>query len=200
MPTDDYPRSYLDYNAGVEPPPPNRPRRSHFQRAILVLAAAVTVLSLALVAVVMRLTTGDDPASGSQITPPAPETAESAPSPTPNNTWPSDVATTAHTIPAMIKNTITATGEQHGYEFTGKADQTWRITVEPRAGSTLDPIIHLYGPSGEEIASHDDRSASDFTADLLITLPEDGTYRLLVESSAGGITTGAYLLSVWVVD
>lgn len=112
-------------------------------------------------------------------------------------TWPAQVQARAHTVPALIKDTLALAGEAHGYRFDGTAGTTWRITVEPRAESALDPLITLYGPSGAEIALADDRPGGDLTAELVLTLPESGAYRLLVQSSQGGITTGDYLLSLW---
>jgi hypothetical protein len=85
-----------------------------------------------------------------------------------------------------------------GYEFEGTAGQVWRITVDPLDTSTLDPVITLYGPSGTEVASNDDRSAESIGSELRVMLPETGVYRLLVQSSLGGITTGGYWMEVWV--
>jgi hypothetical protein len=112
--------------------------------------------------------------------------------------WPADVPVTPHTVPAIIKNELDTRGEQHGYEFEGTAGQVWRITIDPLDTSALDPIITLYGPSGEELASSDDRSAEDIGSELRVALPETGIYRLLVQSSLGGITTGGYWMEVWV--
>lgn len=110
--------------------------------------------------------------------------------------WPSGVPVTTTTVPALIKHELTFSGEQHGYEFVGHAGETWEISVTARDGSALDPVVSLYQPSGEEIASNDDITSADLNAVLQTTLPQDGAYRLLVESSQGGITTGAYLLSI----
>lgn len=114
--------------------------------------------------------------------------------------WPRDVSITGHTIPALIKNELSWSGERHGYQFHGAAGQVWRITVEARGESTLDPAIRLFDQSGRELATADDRSAQDFTAELTVALPQDGAYCVLVESSQGGATTGLYWLSAWDVD
>lgn len=111
--------------------------------------------------------------------------------------WPAHVQAAAHTLPAMIKNELAAPGEQHGYEFQGRAGQTWAITVEPQSGSSLDPVVSVYAPLGREMASNDDRAEGDWTAELVIVLPQDGPYRLLVEAAEGGVSTGRYLLQVW---
>jgi hypothetical protein len=111
--------------------------------------------------------------------------------------WPEAVAPVAHTVPAMIQNALTQVDEQQGYTFKGTAGRTWHITVEAQSDSALDPIFTLYGPSGALLATADDRSADDLTAELWITLPDSGPYWLLVQSSQGGLTTGAYLLTLW---
>lgn len=112
------------------------------------------------------------------------------------NPWPGGVDYVPHTIPAIIKNEITAVGQQHGYRFEGDAGDTWRITVEPQS-DTFDPLATLYGPSGEVVGTNDDRAAQDWTSELTVRLPESGSYALLVESSAGGVTVGPYLLSLF---
>ncbi|MBN1679794.1 MAG: hypothetical protein JW966_05850 [Anaerolineae bacterium] len=112
--------------------------------------------------------------------------------------WPPGIAAPEHTLPAMIKNALSAVSEQHGYQFRGRAGQTWRISVSAQPDSTVDPVVSVYGPAGGELANNDDRAADDLDAHLVFTLPTDGAYRLLVESSEGGITTGAYLLSVFI--
>lgn len=111
--------------------------------------------------------------------------------------WPSGLGAVKHTVPAMIQNVLSYYREQHGYEFQGKAGQEWYVEVEPTDG-TLDPAFTLYAPSGDEIASADDRSADDLTAETSLVLPQDGPYRLLVRSSQGGQTVGSYLLIVCV--
>ena len=112
------------------------------------------------------------------------------------NPWPGGVEYVSHTVPAIIKNEIAAAGQQHGYRFEGEAGDIWRITVEPQS-DTFDPLATLYGPSGEVVGTNDDRAAQDWTSELTVRLPETGSYALLVESSAGGVTVGPYLLSLF---
>jgi hypothetical protein len=165
--------------------------RARLARAIRVIAL-VAILAAAIVALVVlrgTLTGGDSDTPAN--TSPAPVIDA------PPVTWPAQVPARAHTVPALIKDTLALAGEAHGYRFDGAAGELWRITVEPRAESALDPLITLYGPSGAEVARADDRSAGDLTAEIVVTLPESGAYHLLVQSSQGGITTGDYLLSLW---
>lgn len=168
--------------------------RARLMRAIRIVAAIAALAAGTMAILIMHgAFSGNDELTGSPSsdTPPAPMIGA------PPVAWPDQVQAQPHTVPAMIKNTLSTVGEAHGYQFNGSAGTIWRITVEPRAESTLDPLITLYGPSGVEIARADDRSAGDLTAELVVSLPEDGTYRLLVQSSQGGITTGDYLLSLW---
>lgn len=117
-----------------------------------------------------------------------------------SSAWPHEVAITGHTVPALIKNELTWPGERHGYQFHGGKGQVWQITVEARGETGLDPLVRLFDSDGREIAAADDRSAQDFTAELTFALAETGAYCVLVESSQGGLTSGAYWLSVWVVE
>lgn len=119
-----------------------------------------------------------------------------APSSAVEGQWPAGVTFAANTVPAMIRDDIAYTGEQRGYQFVGRAGDVWRITVEPENG--FDPQIRLYEPSGGELAYNDDQAAGSLTAELLVILPSDGTYRLLVEAAAksNGVT-GTYWLSVF---
>lgn len=172
----------IDDTDEVDEPAHGWQRRRVYRVLIVVLAA--------LAAVVLILIIPPDEAN----TPV--DTTTSTPVVTPSN-WPTQLVPTDHTIPAMIKNALTQPGNQHGYRFQGNAGNVWYITVEPRTDSDLDPILTLYGPSGEIVGSHDDRSADDLTAELTIELREDGSYWLLVESSQSGLTTGAYLLTLW---
>jgi hypothetical protein len=103
--------------------------------------------------------------------------------------WPSEVEFVSNTVPAMIRNTLSLAGMKQGYRFRGTVGQVWRITVEPEYDSALDPQITLYAPSGGMLAQQG--------GEIVITLPEKGTYRLLVESAQGGLTTGAYYLTLY---
>ena len=157
-------------------PPPRRWRRFVVRSGFVIAFVMAGVISFVVFA-------GDETADN-----PGPSTATTVlPA-----AWPEAVAPAAHTVPAMIQNALTQVDEQHGYTFKGTAGRTWHTTVAPQAGSALDPILTLYGPSGALLAT-----ADDLTADLTLTLPDTGPYWLLVQSSQGGLTTGAYLLTLW---
>jgi hypothetical protein len=126
-------------------------------------------------------------------------TAVSVP-PTPTATvegqWPEGVNFVANSVPAMIRDDIAYAGAQHGYQFDGRAGDVWRITVEPE--DDFDPEIRLYEPEGSELAYNDDQAAGGLKAEMVVILPADGTYRLLVEAAAkNSSSTGTYWLSVF---
>ncbi len=119
-----------------------------------------------------------------------------APSATVAGQWPAGVIFAANTVPAMIRDDIAYPGAQRGYQFEGRAGDVWRITVEPE--DDFDPQIRLYEPLGSELAYNDDQAAGSLTAELVVMLPVDGTYRLLVEAAAKkSDVTGTYWLSVF---
>jgi hypothetical protein len=121
-------------------------------------------------------------------------------SPTPSvavvGQWPPGVVFVPNTVPAMIRDDIAYAGVQRGYEFDGRAGDTWRITVDPE--DNFDPQIRLYEPQGSELAYNDDEVVGSLAAGMVVMLPADGAYRLLVEAAAkGNGVTGTYWLSVF---
>jgi len=78
--------------------------------------------------------------------------------------------------------------------FAGVTGETVLISTRADASDELDTVLRLIAPSGFQIAYNDDTLLADGTernAQLLVTLPEDGEYTLLVDSFNGvseGIT------------
>lgn len=96
-----------------------------------------------------------------------------------------------------ITGTISAENPFVYYSYAGTAGDLVTFSVAASAGSTLDPLLILLDPKGQEIARNDD--PSQFSRDSIIddiTLPETGQYTLLVTRSPrrSGITIGDYLL------
>ena len=143
---------------------------------------------------------GKSPSSNTTSSTEAAQTAPAAPSPTETvvGAWPPDVTFVPNTVPAMIRDELALAGERRGYLFQGAAGDTWYILVEPQDTSTLDPLITLFGPSGDILAISDNENTGAITAEIRIILPEPGPYRMLVESAQGGLTTGTYLLTLYV--
>jgi hypothetical protein len=82
------------------------------------------------------------------------------------------------------------------YQFDGRTGDVWRIKVEPEGD--FDPQMRLYEPQGSELAYNDDRADGSLAAEMVVILPADGTYRLLVEAAdkhSDGI--GTYWLTVF---
>lgn len=127
--------------------------------------------------------------SDESTSPSAAVSAPSSPESAVVGAWPPEIDFASHTVPAMIRNDLPLAGMQQGYLFHGTAGQFWRITVEPEYGSTLDPQITLYAPSGGMLAQQG--------GEIALTLPETGAYRLVIESAPPGLTTGEYLLTLF---
>jgi hypothetical protein len=77
------------------------------------------------------------------------------------------------------------------WSLQGSAGQRYRIEL---SSSEFDCYLMLVGPGIAEPLVDDD-SAGDLDARLVYTLPEDGTYRVIV-TSAGAEETGAFTLRV----
>lgn len=167
---------------------------------VYLISFAIPLLLLILPVVIWLVARGDGKSSSSSplSSTGAAQTAPALPSPTRTlaGAWPPDVTFVPNTVPAMIRDELALAGERRGYLFQGAAGDTWHILVEPQDASTLDPLITLFGPSGNILAISDNEDNGQVTAEIRITLPEPGPYRLLVESAQGGLTTGTYLLTL----
>ncbi|MCZ2097377.1 MAG: hypothetical protein LC121_14170 [Anaerolineae bacterium] len=181
-------------------PPPPGPLRAWWRRAqsaalrVMLPAAGIALVFAVFFYYWSRPAPDRAPAQAPSFAPPVVHCGDGS------GAWPQDVAVTGHTVPALIKNELTWPGERHGYQFHGGKGQVWQITVEARGESGLDPLVRLFDARGREVAVADDRSAQDFAAELTFALAETGAYCVLVESSQGGLTSGVYWLSAWVVE
>ncbi len=72
------------------------------------------------------------------------------------------------------------------------------ITLEPDAGSPLDPLLRLFAPDGELIAFNDDQGASPAAGLTDVELVAGGTYT--IETAAFLDTVGVYRLSLDILD
>ncbi len=73
--------------------------------------------------------------------------------------------------------TFDAPEEQQVYTFTARAGQYLGLYME-RVSGTVDPIVHVYSPTGDELAS-DDNSGGNRAALLRnVELPIDGLYSI----------------------
>ena len=84
------------------------------------------------------------------------------------------------------------TWDDDGWTFQGQAGQ--RITIEAVAtDNSLDTELYLFGPDDREIDYNDDGPAGGYDSELVVTLPQDGDYLILVSAFGSG---GDYNLTV----
>ncbi|WP_346289754.1 PPC domain-containing protein [Sphaerothrix gracilis] len=76
------------------------------------------------------------------------------------------------------------------YTFAGEAGQA--VTIE-LSSSEFDPVLSLLSPEGEEIAVNDDYGGT-LNSTIVITLPADGTYKVLARSYSW--QGGSYTITV----
>ncbi len=78
------------------------------------------------------------------------------------------------------------------WTYVGQAGDQISIWCAPTSGSETDPRLTIIAPDGAEFASDDD-SGGGYTAYIeALTLPANGTYRILVDVWS----TGPYTLSI----
>ena len=160
---------------------------------IPLIALLVPLLLLAGGFIVLTLLSGDESDSA-----PAVSGTMTIDVPTPVQTadWPPSLTFIEHTIPTLIRHELPFAGAMHGYVFVGAAGAVWRIEVEPDYDSALDPMVRVYGPDGREFATNDNRATGALSAEVRVTLPGDGAYRVVIQSGGEGLTTGVYWLTV----
>lgn len=84
------------------------------------------------------------------------------------------------------------------YVFNGKAGQVATIGME-RLNGTLDPVLFLIGPGGDQLTQNDDASADTTNSAINnFILPIDGKYTVIATHFGGqyGVTAGDYRLTL----
>ncbi|WP_081692287.1 PPC domain-containing protein [Planktothrix agardhii] len=131
--------------------------------------------------------------------PPVEETPSPSPEPSPE---PSPVLTPPASAPLLLdKQGELKEGDQvlasdkslyDEYTFEGKEGQQITISLE---SSEFDPYLALFNSENELLQEHDDISQTNANAEITITLPKTGTYRVIVNAydSKG---RGKYLLKI----
>ncbi len=89
-----------------------------------------------------------------------------------------------------VTGNIDSLFDAHEWTFTGQAGQNVTITAAAAPGEDTDPRIALVDPSGTVIAENDD--AIGFDAQIVTTLPADGTYSIVMDV----FSSGGYELSI----
>jgi hypothetical protein len=96
------------------------------------------------------------------------------------------------------------------YQFSASKGEAWQIDVQAaRIGSPLDVTVTIYDPQGKQLAANDDFPETTklpgttglpgtTDAGLLLTVPEDGTYEIVVSDVSGesGTRASVYRLVV----
>jgi hypothetical protein len=83
----------------------------------------------------------------------------------------------------------TAEGEYddsfHVWRFEGEAGREISVQVEATGDSIFDPYVELYSPNGILLASDDDSGEGTDAFIRQVTLPETGTYYILISALSG---------------
>ncbi len=94
-----------------------------------------------------------------------------------------------------INGTLERPSDFQRFSFAGMAGDTASIIVRPAAGTGLRPMVELFNPGGEIIATAQSTTSNADGAALMTAVPlnETGIYFLIVTSEGG--TTGSFALS-----
>ncbi|MFM7405298.1 MAG: S1C family serine protease [Cuspidothrix sp.] len=88
-------------------------------------------------------------------------------------------------------------GDPDGYLFSGKAGQKVVIDMDSKEINPFLTLIQIIESDGkqklEKVAENDDKGAGNFNAQIITTLPADGTYLIVAKSSQRG-ESGNYRL------
>ncbi|MCA0453242.1 MAG: PPC domain-containing protein [Chloroflexi bacterium] len=114
-----------------------------------------------------------------------------------------DVVTELPTAPVIANGTpvtgsIRLTNKFDVYTFDGTAGQVATIGLE-RLNGTLDPVVFLIGPGGDQITQNDDASLETTNSAINnFILPVDGQYTIIATHFGGeyGVTAGDYRLTL----
>ncbi len=92
----------------------------------------------------------------------------------------------------MLSATLNDTDERHVYTFDGMAGEYVTLLMG-RVNGTVDPILTLYDPDGNAMATDDNSGGSRSAAVRNILLPEGGKYSVVAE---GDGFPGSYSISL----
>ncbi len=89
---------------------------------------------------------------------------------------------------SRVSGSISDVFANQTWRFQGSAGRIYTFTMFAQSGSTLDPALRLYDPSGRIVAQNDDARdpALGLNAQIVqVELPQDGLYRLEATRYAG---------------
>lgn len=84
-------------------------------------------------------------------------------------------------------------GTNDTYTFQGRAGQRVRFSVTALDPSSFDTTLRLYSPEGVQLEYNDD-GGRDLNPQLDFTIPENGTYRVIVATYRSSGRGGEYVL------
>lgn len=195
LPQDNFPddtetRTFQHYKEGKRPPRFRMPEQGFGGwKTILVAGLFVAIVIIAALAVLVS----SEPRERFVIVTSSPTLGVDLPTMPVGGDFPTDAAQQFIRIPARIEDTLQP-GLRRGYTFIVKPGFTWQITAVPNEGSTLDPVLSLYGPDGIIMDFNDDASPNESTAQITLTVQQEGVYAILIEGAQG--TFGDFILFV----
>ena len=84
------------------------------------------------------------------------------------------------TFPVAVTGRVTSTDDVVFLFNAGKSQKLSLSVHAQRIGSMLDPVLIVEDSQGKVINEHDDISSDDHDAELHLTMPADGQYRVIV--------------------
>lgn len=100
-------------------------------------------------------------------------------------------------LPASITGVFEGAAAEARFRCEGKKGDVWKLAAEARRfGSPLDMTLSVLGPDGKPLAQNDDLPGTT-DAGLMLTIPLDGIYTLVVSDQSGrtGSRAAVYRLS-----
>lgn len=87
-------------------------------------------------------------------------------------------------LPGAVTGRIGRRGERDAYTFAGKKGDAWEFAVQSRRiGSPVQATLAVVGSDGKQLVTNSDPGGGEVQVPL--TLPADGTYRLVVGDASG---------------
>ncbi|MBI5931668.1 MAG: hypothetical protein HY862_20330 [Chloroflexi bacterium] len=193
LPQDNFPddtetRAFQHYKEGKQPPRFHLPEWRNWR---LILGATVFVGIVVVAAGLVFV--WSEPRERFVVVTSVPTLAADLPSIPVGGDFPTDAAQQFIRIPARIEDTLSS-GQRRGYTFVAKPGFTWEIIAIPDDGSALDPVLSLYGPDGIIMDFNDNLAEGDTTAQITLTVQQEGVYAVLIEGARG--SSGDYILLV----
>jgi reprolysin-like metallo-peptidase family M12B len=106
-----------------------------------------------------------------------------------------DGTTWVMSVGSSVTAGVNRSGDFDVYSFTPASSQWVTIDAKRLGTSTVDPVLLVYGSSGQTVIGFDDDSGAGLESQLTLYVTAGTTYKLAVGSYAGS-STGNYELSI----